>query len=100
MTLDDAGFATRYAGTAVTRAGRRGLVRNAAVARGNSGNPDAVPSLVTALGDAEPLVRAHVAWALGRLGGRAARDVLDRARRHEPSAEVRSELDSALAEAP
>jgi epoxyqueuosine reductase len=100
VTLDDAGFATRYAGTAVTRAGRRGLVRNAAVALGNSGNPDAVPSLVTALGDAEPLVRAHVAWALGRLGGRAARDALDRARRHEPSAEVRSELDAALAEAP
>jgi hypothetical protein len=45
-------------------------------------------------------VRAHVAWALGRLGGRAAHDALDRARRHEPAADVRAELDKALAGEP
>jgi len=95
--LDTAGFAARYGGTAVTRTGRRGLVRNAAVALGNSGNPAAVPPLVAALSDPDPLVRGHAAWALGRLGGTTARDALGRARRREPSAEARAEIEAALA---
>ena len=97
VTLDGAAFDARYAGTAVTRTGRRGLVRNAAVALGNSGNPAAVPALEAALADGEPLVRGHAAWALGRLGGAAAHRALDRARRREPSAEARAEIDAALA---
>jgi len=97
VALDQVGFEARYAGTAVTRTGRRGLVRNAAVALGNSGNPDAVPALVGALGDADPLVRGHAAWALGTLGGAAARAALDSARHREPSADARVEIDAALA---
>jgi epoxyqueuosine reductase len=96
-TLTTSAFEARYRGTAVSRTGRRGLVRNAVVALGNSGNPDAVPPLVRALADDDPLVRAHAAWALGRLGGATARAALDRARRREPSAETRDELDAALA---
>ena len=51
LALDAAGFAPRFGGTAVARAKRRGLLRNVAVALGNSGNPAAVPSLVAALDD-------------------------------------------------
>jgi epoxyqueuosine reductase len=80
----------------VTRTRRRGLLRNVAVALGNSGNPAAVAPLVAALADHEPLVRAHAAWALGRLGGRTARAALERAWRVERDADVRSELDAAL----
>ena len=43
VALDHAAFTARYQGTAITRTGRRGLVRNAAVALGNSGNPAANP---------------------------------------------------------
>ena len=96
LALDAAGFRHRFGRTAVSRAKRRGLLRNVAVALGNSGNPAAVPSLVAALDDAEPLVRGHAAWALGRLGGRNARAVLDRARRVEPEADVVAEIVSAL----
>src|SRR5262249_44068082 len=39
VALDQRAFEARYGGTAVMRTGRRGLVRNAAVALGNSGNP-------------------------------------------------------------
>jgi epoxyqueuosine reductase len=56
-----------------------------------------VPALVAALADVDPLVRGHVAWALGRLGGTTARSALERARRREPSAEARGEIDAALA---
>jgi epoxyqueuosine reductase len=97
IALDEPAFAARYAGTAVGRARRHGLVRNAAVALGNSGNPDAVPALVRALGDADAVVRGHVAWALGRLGGRTARSALERARAHEPAADAGGEIDAALA---
>jgi HEAT repeat protein len=46
--------------------------------------------------EAEPLVRAHAAWALGRLGGRAARDALDRGR-GDPDAGVVAEVEAARA---
>jgi epoxyqueuosine reductase len=80
LGLDAEAFRARFRKTAVARAKRRGLLRNVAVALGNSGNPEAVPSLAVALAsDPEALVRAHAAWALGRLGGRAARTALERA---------------------
>jgi epoxyqueuosine reductase len=40
------------------------------VALGNWGNVQAIPALRRALGDAEPLVREHAAWALARIGER------------------------------
>jgi epoxyqueuosine reductase len=99
LALDAAAFRARFGGTAVTRTRRRGLLRNVAVALGNSGNPDAVPPLVAALADPEPLVRGHAAWALGRLGGRAARDALERTRRADTDPDVRAEADAARAAA-
>jgi epoxyqueuosine reductase len=97
LALDDAGFHARFAKTAVARARRRGLLRNAAVALGNSGNPAAVRSLAAALGDREPLVRGHAAWALGRLGGAAARRALETARGRESDAGTAVEVEAALA---
>lgn len=98
MTLDDAGFSRRYGRTAVRRAKRRGLLRNAAVALGNSGNPAAIPILARCLAaEAEPLVQSHAAWALGRLGGRASQQSLERSRTREPDAGAREEIEVALA---
>lgn len=76
LGLDPSDFAATFRGTPVKRARRRGLLRNVAVALGNSAEPAAVPSLVRALDDEEALVRGHVAWALGRLGGEASRTAL------------------------
>jgi epoxyqueuosine reductase len=68
MALDDDGFRRRFRGSAVMRAKRRGLLHNVAVALANWGDPAAVPALNRALGDAEPLIREHAAWALSRIG--------------------------------
>ena len=69
MALDENGFRRRFRGSPITRAKRRGLLRNVAVALGNWGDPAALPALAEALSDPEPLVREHAAWALERIGG-------------------------------
>jgi epoxyqueuosine reductase len=68
LSLDDAGFRARFAGTALRRAGRNRMARNAAVVLGNTRPPEGLAPLTAALDDASPLVRGHVAWALGRYG--------------------------------
>ncbi|MGP0566843.1 MULTISPECIES: tRNA epoxyqueuosine(34) reductase QueG [unclassified Nitrospina] len=72
MRLDEDGFRERFRKSPVKRIKRRGLLRNAAVALGNSGDPQAVPVLLEALCDPEPLIRAHAVWALGELLGNEA----------------------------
>jgi epoxyqueuosine reductase len=53
--------------TAMRRIPRAVLLRNVAVALGNTRSPDAVPALVTLIAHREPLVRAHAAWALASI---------------------------------
>jgi len=78
-TMDHARYVELFGGTAVTRAKRRGLARNAAIALGNSGDPRAEPILLRMLAEHdEPLARGHAAWALGRLLGDEARPALNR----------------------
>jgi len=97
LTLDESGFRERFRKSAIKRAKRRGLLRNVAVALGNTGNPDAVPVLAEAIRrEPEPLVRAHVAWALGRLGGAAALQALRDAAAVESDPAVTAEISGAL----
>ncbi len=67
IQLNDEEFRKRFKGSPIKRIKRRGLLRNVAIALGNSKNPKAVPFLIRALNDKEPLIRAHVVWALGEL---------------------------------
>jgi epoxyqueuosine reductase len=67
-SLDDAAFRERFRGSPLKRARRRGLLRNVAVALGNSGDSSRKPVLETLARDEDPLVREHALWALRRLG--------------------------------
>lgn len=78
--------------TSLRRVPREVLLRNVAVALGNTAASDAVPALVHLLADRSPLVRLHAVWALGRLG---ARDAL--AAHTDDDASVQEELTHALA---
>jgi len=69
IQMDEDEFRKRFKGSPVKRIKRRGLLRNVAVALGNSDNPKAIPVLQRALEDKEPLIRAHIVWALGELMG-------------------------------
>lgn len=97
MGLSDEEFRRRFKASPVKRTKRRGLLRNVAVALGNSGDHRAVPALVCALSDHEPLVRGHAAWALGRFPGAESSAALSRALATEEDSWVREEIRDALA---
>lgn len=96
MAMDEAGWEAFSRGSALRRAGWSGFRRNVAVALGNWGSPEAVPVLTSALADPEPLVRAHAAWALGRLRSAEARSALFARASVETEASVMEELTLAL----
>ena len=98
LGLSDDEFHARFRGSPITRAKRRGLLRNVAVALGNLRDLRALPALEAALHEADPLVRSHAAWALGRLGGSSARRILHTALSSERDVDVQEEMTLALTE--
>ena len=83
-------FAEVFRGTAIKRVKLGGLLRNACVVAGNSGDAALLPPLVDlARAHDLPLVRAHAVWAVYRLAGpsrastllRAAREIHDEDKR-------------------
>ncbi len=67
LTMSQAEFSARFKGSAMKRAKRRGLARNAAVVLGNVGRRDESSFLETATEHDELLVREHAAWSRLRL---------------------------------
>ena len=65
-------FATIFRRTPIKRLKLRGLLRNACIVAGNSGERALVPALVRLAAHELPLVRVHAVWAVHRLGGGAA----------------------------
>jgi epoxyqueuosine reductase len=63
-------FTARFKNSAIKRAKRRGLARNAAVVLGNVGTPEDVPLLEEALEHTEPIVHEHATCARERLQAR------------------------------
>ena len=92
MRLDDEAFRKRFKNSPVKRTKRRGLLRNVAVALGNSDDPFAVSPLIDALSDHEPLIRAHVVWALGELIGEKALPILNKNLKNEEEQIVKDEI--------
>ncbi len=73
LSLDDAGFKRRFAGTPMLRTKRRGILRNVCVALGNVGDRSALPHLEGAAQDVEPLIAEHAAWAINEITTRSPR---------------------------
>jgi epoxyqueuosine reductase len=72
LAIDETTFRARFRGTAMLRAKRAGLARNAALVLGNRGDGAAEPALRRALADPDPAVRDAAAWALAQLRSCAA----------------------------
>ncbi len=96
LSMTESEFRERFAGRAIRRAKYAGLLRNACVALGNIGDARAIPALTAALSHENSLVRGHAAWALGAIGGEAARATLESAQATEADESVLEELAAAL----
>lgn len=70
LALDDPSFRTVFAGSPIKRIGRGRMVRNAAIAAGNSGSAALVEPLRKLVNDEDPVVAEASQWALGRLSSR------------------------------
>jgi epoxyqueuosine reductase len=73
LALDDAGFRGIFAGSPIKRIGRDRMVRNAAIAAGNSGLAELAAPLRALVDDADAAVAEAARWALDRLA-KATRD--------------------------
>jgi epoxyqueuosine reductase len=67
LQLDEAGYRERFRGSAMKRAKRDGLRRNAALALAGSGDSSDVAALETASRDPSEVVRDAASWSLARI---------------------------------
>ena len=99
LEMDQVTFSDRYKNSPIKRTKLVGLQRNACVALGNNGDKKAILPLSKALCfSEESVVRLHAAWAIGRIGGREAATVLERAGDSESDAAVLEEIILSLEE--
>jgi epoxyqueuosine reductase len=97
--LSGAEIKSRFTGTGLIRARRRGLLRNAAVVLGNTGCEDAVEPLSFLLfNEVDSQIRGHAAWGLGQISSHRSRDILTEALHRETYETVLEEIHLALAE--
>jgi epoxyqueuosine reductase len=67
LSLNDPQFKQQFAGTPILRIKRRGLLRNVCTALGNIGDGRALPALLQAASDPEPLIAEHARWAIEQI---------------------------------
>lgn len=96
LSREPTAFSKALKRSAMSRAKRSGLLRNAALILGTRREAAAVPVLIERLDDADPVVRAAAAWALGRIATVAAVEAL-KARRLDPEPGLRLAVGRALA---
>jgi len=70
LALDDAGFREIFSGSPIKRIGRNRMVRNAAIAAGNSGDARLIERLRPLTRDGDPVVAEAARWALEQLRAR------------------------------
>ena len=82
-----------FSKSAMKRAKLQGLKRNAAVVMGNTGGPDELSYLGRRARDEEdPLIRGHIAWAVGQIGTAKGAEILDEAAERESDSYVLEEI--------
>ncbi len=97
LTITQEEFQDYFAYNQIAMRPREAIKRNAALALGNIGDPEAIPSLVKALQeDIDSMVRGHTAWAIGKIGGKKAKKSLEKALKREENREVKEEIINAL----
>ena len=76
LQLDETGFRQVFAGSAIKRIGRDRMVRNAAIAAGNSQKPALIAILKPLLDDGSPVVAESACWAIEQLAALPSKEAL------------------------
>lgn len=97
LELTPARFAAVFRKAPVKRLKLPGLLRNACIGAGNSGDGSLLPELSRLARHESPVVRAHAVWAVRRLAGADWKRWLEAARTEETSPEVLAEYQPDLA---
>lgn len=97
LSLTEETYQTLLHGSPLKRAKLPGLIRNAAIAGGNSEDPNLNPSLARLLlNHSDPIVRSHCAWALAQLNLPENVKILREALSTEEDEATREEITDAL----
>jgi epoxyqueuosine reductase len=90
-------FNRKYKDSPLLRARRKGLVRNACITAGNYADEKSLPDLIRVLeSDPSEVARGAAAWAIGRIGGPAAKRALTLSLPQEQDERVLEEIQEAL----
>ena len=90
-------FNRKYKDSPLLRARRKGLVRNACITAGNYADEKSLPELIRVLeSDPSEVARGASAWAIGRMGGPAAKRALTLSLQQEQDDRVLGEIQEAL----
>lgn len=93
LALTPARFAEVFRRTAVKRLKLTGLLRNACVVAGNTGDRSLLPALVALAGHESAVVRAHAVWAVRVVAGPQAAALLQVHRSNETDGQVLAEYE-------
>ena len=91
LELTPVRFAEVFRRTAIKRLKLTGLLRNACVVAGNAGDASHLPALVKLAAHESAVVRAHAVWAVRKIAGTQAAELLQPAREKETDATVLAE---------
>ncbi|WP_436663853.1 tRNA epoxyqueuosine(34) reductase QueG [Alicyclobacillus acidoterrestris] len=96
LQMSNRQFMRKYGHTAMAWRGLRTLQRNALIALGNAGDAAALAWMIPFLHNARVELRASAAWAIGKIGGKEAKEALLHALAEEEDAQVMEELRNGL----
>ncbi len=94
LELTPARFAEIFRETAIKRLKLAGLLRNACVVAGNTGDASLLLAVQRLAAHKSPIVRAHAVWAARRIAGSGAAELLQPARESETDATVLAEYEA------
>lgn len=95
-TLPKEQFVNLFQHTPLKRLSHAQLLRNIAIAMGNWGSKQTIPTLINLLTNPDPIVRAHAAWAIGEVKTDEGMKALSHALNHELNLIVEEEINLAL----
>ena len=98
LNMDQDTFSKIYKNSPIKRTKLNGLKRNVCVALGNIGDSRAIEPLSEILKNSDAVLKIHAAWALGRIGGMSAYQILLEELDKDNTREVKDEIENSLAD--